>query len=35
MSNTKEIEFLNKLKKRENIVKILGYATERKDNHFF
>ena len=35
IANTKEIEFLNKLKKRDNIVEILGYATERKDNHFF
>ena len=35
MSNTKEIEFLNKLKKRDNIIQILGYTTEYKDTHFF
>ena len=35
MFNTKEIEFFNKLKKRDYIVDILGYATERKDDHFF
>ena len=29
IKNTKEIEYLNKLKKRDNIIKILGYATER------
>ena len=35
MYNTREIEFLNKLKKQPNIVQILWYAEERKDNHFF
>ena len=29
ITKTKEIEYLNKLKKRDNIVQILGYATER------
>ena len=29
IKNTKEIEYLNKLKKRDNIIKILGYATDR------
>ena len=29
ITNTKEIEYLNKLKKRDNIVQIFGNATER------